>query len=318
MPNICILDAKTLGEDCDLSTVEQFGKVHVYQTTQPGEVIPRIKDQEIIITNKVVLNAANLKYAENLKLICVTATGTNNIDLDYAGSRNIAVCNVAGYSTDSVVQHTFALLFYLLESLAYYDHYVKSQQYAHSDIFTHLNRAFWELKGKTWGIIGLGTIGSRVAAIAESFGCHIVYYSTSGKNNHRQYRRLELNTLLKTADVISIHAPLNQQTYHLIGLDELRQMQKHAILLNLGRGGIVHESDLAQALDDGLIAAAGLDVLEKEPLEESNPLLKIKHSRNLIITPHIAWASKEARTTLLQEVALNIEAFLNGRSRNRV
>jgi len=240
------------------------------------------------------------------------------IDLKYARSRNITVTNVAGYSTHSVAQHTFALLFYLLESLTYYDQYVKSRKYAGSDIFTHLDRSFWELKGKTWGIIGLGTIGRTTADIARAFGCHVVYYSTSGKNRDDNYVRVELPDLLKTSDIVSIHAPLNTQTHNLIRYDELKLMKKQALLLNLGRGGIINEADLAKALDEGLIAGAGLDVLEKEPIEESNPLLHIKDGSRLIITPHIAWASIEARHTLLKEIILNIEAFLNGTARNVV
>lgn len=317
MLKICILDAKTLGDDCDLSRIEKLGELITYQTTQPEEVAERIKDQDIIITNKVVLGESNLN-SSRVKLICIAATGTNNIDLEYTQSRNIKVCNVAGYSTDSVVQHTFALLFYLLEGLAYYDNYVKTKQYIKSDIFTHLNFPFWQLKGKTWGIIGLGAIGNKVASIAQAFGCNIIYYSTSGLNNNVKYRRLELYELLKTADIISIHAPLNEKTYQLIGINEFKQMQKHSIILNLGRGGIIKEEDLAEALNTGLIAAAGLDVLEKEPMEEGNPLLKIKDLQRLIITPHIAWASQEARTTLINEITLNIEAFINGHARNLV
>lgn len=318
MNNLCILDAKTLGADADLSILNRFGQVSVYSSSRPEEVAERIKDQNIIITNKVVLNESNLKHASGVKLICVAATGTNVIDLEYARSRNITVTNVAGYSTRSVAQHTFAMLFYLLESLAYYDQYVKSKEYAASDIFTHLDRSFWELEGKTWGVIGLGTIGRTTAEIARAYGCHVVYYSTSGKNRDENYTRVELTDLLKTADIVSIHAPLNEQTYNLISYDELKLMKKQALLLNLGRGGIINEADLAKALDEGLIAGAGLDVLEKEPIDEFNPLLNIKNSSRLIITPHIAWASMEARRRLLQEIVQNIDAFLNGTKRNVV
>jgi len=317
MLKLCMLDAKTLGEDCDLSPLEKLGELTVYHTTRPEEVVERIKDQDIIITNKVVLGKANLE-SSRVGLICVAATGTNNIDLEYTRSRDIKVCNVAGYSTDSVVQHTFALLFYLLEGLAYYDHYIKSKQYTKSDIFTHLGFPFWQLAGKTWGIIGLGTIGSQVASVAEAFGCKVVYYSTSGRNNNPKYKRLELDELLKMADIVSIHAPLNEKTYQLIGINELKKMQKHSILLNLGRGGIIKEEDLAEALNAGLIAGAGLDVLEKEPMQEGNPLLNIKEPQRLIITPHIAWASREARARLVKEIALNIEAFIKGQARNLV
>nr|WP_297889231.1 NAD(P)-dependent oxidoreductase [Sulfurihydrogenibium sp.] len=230
----------------------------------------------------------------------------------------MAVTNVAGYSTNSVVQHTFGMLFYLLEHLRYYDEYVKSGGYAKSPIFTHIGKPFWEIYGKTWGIIGLGTIGKKVAQIAESFGCDVIYYSTSGKNTAQKYPHKALDELLSISDIVSIHAPLNEYTKNLITYEKLKLMKKTAILLNLGRGGIVNEEDLAKALDEGLIAAAGLDVLEKEPMNLDNPLLQIKNKDRLLITPHIAWTSIEARQTLVKEIYLNIDAFIHGKQRNRV
>lgn len=318
MPKICILDALTLGEDADLSAFQALGEVSVYDSTAPEQIVERIKDCEIIVTNKVVLNASNLPYAPQVKLICVAATGTNNIDLEYTRSQNITVTNVAGYSTHSVAQHTFAMLFYLLESPAYYDSYVKSGQYAKSQIFTNLARPFWELTGKTWGIIGLGTIGRTVADIARAFGCQVIYYSTSGQNRNHDYSRKDLAELLQTADIVSIHAPLNKQTFDLLNYQRLQLMRPNAILLNLGRGNIVNEADLARALDEGVIAGAALDVLEREPIDRENPLLKIKQPDRLFITPHIAWSSREARETLVKEIAHNIEGFLSGKPRNVV
>ncbi len=318
MPKICILDALTLGEDADLSAFQALGEVSVYDSTAPEQIVERIKDCEIIVTNKVVLNASNLPYAPQVKLICVAATGTNNIDLEYTRSQNITVTNVAGYSTHSVAQHTFAMLFYLLESPAYYDSYVKSGQYAKSQIFTNLARPFWELTGKTWGIIGLGTIGRTVADIARAFGCQVIYYSTSGQNRNHDYSRKDLAELLQTADIVSIHAPLNKQTFDLLNYQRLQLMRPNVILLNLGRGNIVNEADLARALDEGLIAGAALDVLEREPIGRENPLLKIKQPDRLFITPHIAWSSREARETLVKEIANNIEGFLEGTPRNLV
>lgn len=315
---ICILDAKTLGNDADLSEFSGFGEVTIYNTTKPEEIMERISDQDIVITNKVVLNESNMKAALNLKLICVAATGTNNIDLSFAKRHGIVVTNVAGYSTQSVVQHTFAMLFYLMESLKYYDEYVKSMDYSKSDIFTHLDKPFGELLGKTWGIIGLGTIGSSVASIAGAFGCRVVYYSTSGKNDNAQYERVEMDKLLKESDIVSIHAPLNDKTRSLIDYKCLQSMKRTAILLNLGRGGIVKEDDLAKALDKDLIMGAAVDVLESEPVKTDNPLLAIKKQDKLFITPHIAWASVEARRRLINELNLNIKAFLNNEIRNRV
>lgn len=315
---LCILDAKTLGEDADLSIFNRFGSVSTYNTTLPDQVVERIRDRNIIITNKVVLDQSNLQQAPEVRLICIAATGTNNIDLDYCQRRNITVTNVVGYSTHSVVQHTFALLFYLLESLSQYDHYVKSRQYSASGNFTYLDIPFREIKGKTWGIIGLGAIGKKTADIARAFGCRVLYYSTSGRHSDEDYNRVELSELLKSSDIVSIHAPLNPQTYNLIQYNQLQAMKRSAVLLNLGRGGIVNEADLAKAMDEGLIAGAGLDVFEKEPMEASNPLLKLKNQDRLVLTPHIAWASIEARQTLLQEIAHNIEAFMSCRSRNVV
>lgn len=318
MLKICILDAKTLGDDIDLSVFKRYGELYVYKVTKPEEVNERIKDKDVIITNKVVLNEANLKFASSLKLICIAATGTNNIDLEYTRLKGIAVTNVAGYSTKSVAQHTFAMLFYLLEQLRFYDEYVKSGRYSNSEVFNNLDQPFWELTGKTWGIIGLGNIGKSVAAIAKAFGCEIVYYSTSGKNNNDEYERLELDQLLATSDVVSIHSPLNTQTKNLINQRCFGIMKKHSILLNLGRGGIVNENDLAEALDNEIIAGAALDVLEREPIDDSNSLLMVKKNNRLIITPHIAWASKEARARLINEIELNIDAFLNKQERNRI
>jgi len=315
---VAILDAKTLGDDIDLSIFEQFGSVEIYPTTSPTELYERIKDVDIIITNKVVINKDAMDSAQNLKLICVAATGYNNVDLLYAREKGIAITNVAGYSTESVVQTTFGMLFYLLIQLKYYDDYVKSGRYAESDIFTHLGRPFWEIRGKRWGIIGLGTIGRRVAEIAEGFGAEVVYYSTSGIEREEKYPRYTLQEVLRTSDIVSIHAPLNEKTKNLITMNELSLMKPHAILLNLGRGGIVNEKELAVALDKGIIGGAGLDVLEREPINPDNPLLYIKNKDRLFITPHIAWTSIEARKRLVSEIVENIRAFLDGEIRNRI
>ncbi|MBK1810111.1 D-2-hydroxyacid dehydrogenase [Clostridium sp. YIM B02505] len=318
MMKLVILDAKTLGDDIDLSILHSFGDLTIYETTNPEQVVDRIRNAEIIITNKILLNETNLAKCPNLKLICLTATGTNNVDLSYTNSNNIAVTNVAGYSTNSVVQHTFASLLYLLESLKYYDNYVKTGEYSRSELFTHINKSFWELKGKTFGIIGLGEIGRGVATVASAFGCKVIYYSTSGKNSNSSYKRVDLSELLSKSDVVSVHCPLNELTKNLIDYKELTQMKKTAILLNMGRGGIINESALAKALDENLILGASLDVISKEPIDKSNPLLSVANSDKLFITPHIAWASIEARQNLILEVYKNIEAYLRNEKRNRV
>lgn len=317
MRKICILDSSTLGES-DLSSINELGEVTCYETTSYEEVAERIKGQNIILSNKVLLNEGNMGKAENIDLICVMATGTNNIDLEYTKRKGITVTNVAGYSTGSVVQHTFALALYLLEKMAYYDNYVKSGAYANSPIFTDLAKPFQELNGKKWGVIGLGAIGRGVAEIAKAFGCEVIYYSTSGKNNNSDYRRVMLDELLSESDIVSIHSPLNETTSNLINYNNLAKMKKSAILINVGRGPIVNEEELAKALDEQLIGGAGLDVLSKEPINPDNPLLKIKNKDRLIITPHIAWASIEARDRLINEIVLNIKAFQRGESRNRV
>ncbi len=317
-PKIVFLDAKTVGDDVDLSGFEEIGDFTAYPVTKPEERIERVKNADIVITNKVIIDKEVIDSCKNLKLICVAATGTNNVDIKYAREKGIAVTNVAGYSTYSVVQHTFGMLFYLLENLRYYDEYVKSGKYAKSDIFTHIGKPFWEIKDKVWGIIGLGTIGKEVAKVATAFGAHVIYYSTSGIKRIEPYPALDLNNLLMTSDIVSIHAPLTEKTKNLITYEKLKLMKPHAILLNLGRGGIVNEEDLAKALDEDLIAGAGLDVLEKEPIDPDNPLLKIKNKEKLFITPHIAWTSKEAREKLIEEIVENIKAFLRGEKRNRV
>ena len=303
---IVILDAATFGET-DLSGFDALGEVEVYQTTSADETLERVKDAEVVVTNKVVIDAAVMDAATNLKLVCVAATGTNNVDLEYAGQKEILVKNVAGYSTDSVVQHTFSMLFYLMGHSRYYDEYVKSGKWQQSPIFTHVGRAFFELKGKKWGIIGLGEIGRGVADIAKVFGAEVCYYSTSGKNTNSDYEQTTFTRLLETCDIVTIHAPLNAQTKDLIGHSELLMLKDGAILLNLGRGGIVSERALSAIIDVKEIYV-GLDVLEKEPMTDPHPLMGVEHQERLYITPHIAWTSAEARERLIASVIENIKS----------
>lgn len=274
------------------------------------EIPERVKDADVLIVNKIAINEQTIGNAKNLKLVCVTATGTNNLDKEYLKKRGIAWRNVAGYSTESVTQHTFALLFYLLEKMRYYDDYVKDEKYINDTVFTHFAEHFNEVNGKTWGIIGLGTIGRRVADIAKAFGAHVIYYSASGSPAQEGYEQVDFETLLATSDIVSVHAPLNEYTKDLMDREAFEKMKKTAIFLNLGRGPIVVEQDLYEALETGEIAAAGLDVLCEEPMSETNPLAKIKDSKRLIITPHIAWASVEARNRLMQIIVEQIREFL--------
>ena len=308
---IVFLDAKTIGDDIDLSGFDSFGEVTKYSFSTSEEVPERIKDADVIIVNKIQINESTIGQAQNLKLVCVTATGTNNLYKEYLDSRNIAWRNVAGYSTESVAQHTFAMLFYLLEKLRYYDEYVKEDRYTNDTIFTHFAEHFYELNGKTWGIIGLGNIGRRVTEIARAFGANVIYTSPSGSAPQDGYQQVDMDTLLTTSDIISVHAPLNEFTENLLDKEAFRKMKKECIFLNLGRGPIVVEEDLADALDEGEIAAAGLDVLCVEPMSPSNPLRRIKDSKKLLITPHVAWASVEARTKLMNIILGQVKEFFH-------
>ncbi len=308
--NIVLLDAQTLGDDLDLSVLEQFGTFRIYSQTTPQERIERIKDAQIVITNKVILDRQTLAAAPKLKLICVAATGMNNIDLKAAKEFGISVKNVAQYSTPSVVQHTFAMLFYLCEQLSYYDSYVKSGSWSQSGLFTHLGRPFHEIANKRWGIIGLGNIGQEVAKVASCFGAHVSYYATSGVAHSQEYPHKSLDELLAQSEIISIHAPLNERTRGLIAERELALLQEKAILLNLGRGEIIDEDALAKELSRRNIYV-GLDVTKKEPISKDSALLKLPHPERLLITPHIAWTSLEARQRLLQGIVKNIEEFLS-------
>ncbi len=306
---LVFLDAKTLGEDIDLDIFETFGDVAVYQTTSAEERVERCRDADVVITNKVVIDRKVIDESPSLKLICVAATGMNNVDLEYAAKKGIEVKNVAGYSTHSVVQHTFAMLFYLMEKLPFYDNHVKSKEWSRSGIFTCVERPFHELRGKQWGIIGLGTIGKEVAKAAEAFGATVVYYSTSGKNDDPFYPRMELDTLLSTSHIISIHAPLNESTKNLLDFAKLQKIEAGSILLNLGRGGIINEKDLVHVMDDKELYV-GLDVTETEPLPEDSVLFEVADPERLLITPHIAWTSVEAREKLVAGIMHNIEVFL--------
>ncbi len=308
---IVFLDVKTIGEDIDLSGFDALGEVVKYPFSTPADVPERALDADVLIVNKVQINEQTIGQAQSLKLVCVTATGTNNLDKPYLDKRGIAWRNVAGYSTESVAQHTFAMLFYLLEKLRYYDDYVKEDRYTNDTIFTHFAEHFYELKDKTWGIIGLGTIGRRVARIADAFGARVIYTSPSRSAPQNGYCQVDMDTLLAESDIISVHAPLNEYTENLIDRNVLKKMKKNCIFLNLGRGPIVVEADLASALEQDIIAAAGLDVLCEEPMSADNPLCRIKDSKKLFITPHIAWASIEARTRLMSIILGQVKEFFS-------
>ena len=300
---IVFLDALTLG-DVDFDRFKDLGEVEIYEVTKENETIERVKDADIVVTNKVVIDKKVMDNS-NIKFIQIAATGMNNVDLEYAKKKGIIVKNVAGYSTKSVIQHTFALVLGLLNRVCYFDEYVR-KEYPNSEIFTHIVDWF-EISGKTWGIIGLGEIGRGVGNLAKSFGAEVIYYSTSGKNDNKEFKRVSLEELLRESDIISIHAPLNENTKNLLNKDNLNLIKNGAILVNVGRGGIINEDDLAEILKEKDIFV-GLDVFSKEPINKDNPLLKFKNKT--LLTPHIAWTSKEAREKLMDKIYENIKNFV--------
>ena len=299
---IVFLDALTLG-DVDFERFRNLGEVEIYQTTSKNETLKRVKDADIVVTNKVVIDK-EIMDKTNIKFIQIAATGMNNVNLEYAKKKGIIVKNVAGYSTKAVIQHTFALVLGLINKICYFDEYSR-KEYLDSKIFTHIQNWF-EISGKIWGIIGLGEIGRGVGKLAKSFGAEVVYYSTSGKNQNREFKRVELDELLKISKIISIQAPLNENTKNLLNKDNLKLIQEKAVLVNVGRGGIINENDLAEILEKKDIFV-GLDVFENEPINRDNPILKFKDKT--LLTPHIAWTSIEARAKLMDGIYENIKNF---------
>ena len=302
---IAFLDAATMG-DVSFEPFERLGDFIRYETSTPEQARERVKDLDVLLINKVLVDKDLIDSAPNLKLICIAATGTNNIDIEYAASKGIPVRNAVGYSTDSVVQNTFMHILSLVGGAPYFDGSVKSGSYSRSGMFTDPHWNWWELAGKTIGIIGMGNIGRKVAGVAEAFGMKVCYYSTSGTGHCKEYPCLSLEELLQISDVVSIHAPLNERTANLIGKEQIAMMKSSAYLVNAGRGAIVVEADLAEAVDNGVIAGAGIDVFVQEPIPEDHPYLRMKHPERMRLSPHIAWASIEARKRLIDIMAENI------------
>lgn len=302
---IVFLDAGTMGTS-SLAPIERVGELTAWPNSTPEESIGRVSDCEVLIVNKIKVNDLLLEAAPKLRLVCEAGTGINNIDVDACARHGVIVRNVAGYSTDSVVQETFMHILNLLGNGAYFDNVVKSGAYSRSGLFTDYSRPFIEMTGKVLGVIGLGAIGSKVARIGSAFGMKVIYYSTSGTNYSEEYPSVSLEHLMRKSDVISVHAPYNERTAGLVGEKELRMMKPKAIIVNMGRGGIVVEEALAKVIDEGVIGGAGLDVYSTEPIPENHPLLHTRHPERLSMTPHIAWASIEARERLIQSIADNI------------
>ena len=303
---IVFLDAATMG-DVSFEPFMEFGEFVSYGTSTPEEARERVKDADVLMINKVVVNKELIDSAPSLKLVCVAATGVNNIDVEYAASKGIPVRNVAGYSTDSVAQTTFMHILSLAGGAPYFDESVKSGSYSRSGMFTDPKWNWWELAGKTIGIIGMGNIGRKVAKIAEAFGMKVCYHSTSGTAHCKDYPCLPLEQLLAESDIVSVHAPLNERTQNLLGAKEFANMKPTAFVVNMGRGAIIVEADLAEAVDNGIIAGAGIDVFVKEPIPEDHPYLKMKHPERMRLAPHIAWASVEARDRLVGMMADNVK-----------
>jgi len=316
--SIVILDEATFGEVGIQPILDLDEPCRSFPITPPEAILARLRGAEIAVSNKVRIDRETMENTPNLELICVAATGTNNVDLEAAKALGIAVTNVPGYAAPSAVSHTFAMYFHLAHHNAYHQEYTGSSRWCSSPTFTHLGQPYSELAGQTWGIIGMGAIGRSVADVARSFGCEVIYHSTSGRNTEQPYPHRRLDELLGTADVVSIHCPLDERTRNLIHHGKLLKMKPNAILINTSRGGIVHEGDLAVALDLGVIAGAALDVMATEPPERDHPFWQLQHPERLFVTPHIAGLSSQARQRLVAEVAANIQAFRRGESRHRL
>ncbi len=312
---ICVLDAKTLGEDIDLSVFSETGETKIYQNTSPEEVEERISDADVVVLNKVKLNETNLKNAKNLKLICVTATGYDNIDINYARQHSIAVCNVKGYSTNSVCQVTVSMALYLLSNISEYEKYVSSGEYTKSGVANRLSPVYHEISGKTWGIVGLGNIGRSVYKVAEALGCNVICHK---RTEDKEFRCVSLETLMRESDIISVHVPLSAETRNMINKDMISLMKKESILINVARGAVLDEAALCEAVKEGRIAGIGIDVYSKEPFSEESPYNEVMHLSNVCLLPHMAWGAYEARERCVYEVIENIKAFFNGEMRNRV
>ncbi len=303
---IVFLDAITMG-DTSLEEIAALGEFDIYPSSTPEEARDRVKDADVALLNKVVVDKAFLDAAPKLKLVCEAGTGINNIDVALCKERGVIVRNVAAYSTDSVAQIAWMHILNLSGRAFHYQRFVQEGYYSRNVVHVDYRHPFTELSGKTLGIVGMGAIGQKVASIGKAFGMKVIYYSTSGTSHCTEYPSVSLDDLLADSDVISIHAPYNERTAGLIGYRQLQQMKPSAFLVNTGRGGIAVEEDLARALDEGLIAGAALDVFVKEPLPADSPLMKLQHPERLLLTPHIAWYSQEARARLAHGMAENIK-----------
>jgi len=312
---ICFLDANTLGSDLSFDEFQALGETTIFQSTTPDEVCDHIKDSDVVIVNKIKLNGQNLQNAHNLKLICVAATGFDNIDLDYCKTHGIGVCNVVGYSTHSVAQVTLTMALSLATHLPEYNEFVHNGSYSNSGVANRLTPFYHELYGKVWGIIGLGNIGKQVACVAKSMGCHVIGYK---RTPDADFPCCSLDELCSTADIISVHLPLNKETKGLIDENKIALMKKNAIFINVSRGAITDETALAKAILDQKIAGLGVDVYSQEPFCINHPFSSLLGLKNVCLTPHMAWGACESRARCLHEIADNIKSYFSGGSKNRL
>ena len=311
---IVVLDAATLGADLDISPLYQVGQVTVYENTAPTEVAGRIADQEVIVSNKIRLNAENLKDAKKLKLICLAATGYDCVDTTYCRENGIGVCNVPGYSTHSVAQLAVTMALSLRTHLIPYRNFVHSGAYSRSGVANRLEPVWYELYGKTWGVVGGGNIGQEVAKIAQALGCKVLMCRRKPDPN---FETVDIDTLCRESDIISVHVALTEETRGMIGKKQIEQMKPDAVLINVARGAVADEAALAEAIEQERIGGLAVDVYSVEPLPAEHPYSRIMDRPNVIFTPHCAWGSLEARNRCVRIVGENIEAYFGGKSQNR-
>ncbi|MBE7050822.1 MAG: hydroxyacid dehydrogenase [Ruminococcaceae bacterium] len=312
---ISVLDSLTLGGDLDLSPLKKYGELKIYSSTDTEETPSHCMDSDILVINKVKINENTLPDPGKVKLICLFATGFDNVDINYCQKHSIALCNVVGYSTDSVAQLTCALVLNLSCRISEFSDHVTSGDYTKGGVANYLVPVYNELMGKKWGIIGLGNIGKRVAKVAEAFGCKVLVNKRTPSD---EYENTDIDTLCKESDIITIHTPLTDETRHLIDEKRLSLMKKNVILVNVARGLVTDEGAVAKAVKEGRIGAFGCDVFSTEPFGNDHPFTEIMHLPNVCLTPHMAWGAYEARMRCLDEICKNIESFITHGTRNRL
>ena len=313
--NIKVLDAATLGDDLDLSLFGAYGDLTIYTSTSAEEIGLHLQDADVAILNKVKLRREQLESAPKLKLICIAATGFDNVDVDYCRSHGIAVCNVVGYSTQSVAQVTVAMALSLITHLPEYSEAVRDGSYTANGVANRLTPVYHEIAGKTWGIVGFGNIGRQVGAVAKALGCRVL---VNKQTPIADWDCVTLSEICREADIISIHTPLNDSTRNLINAERIAQMKPNAIVINVARGAVADEAALTEAIEQGRLGGLGIDVYSTEPFPEDHPYQRIRRLPNVCLTPHMAWGGYETRVRLMREMAQNIESYLRGERRNRV